>query len=403
MENPYSGSYQDGFGNRIHVLAAANPAHYYGKTTYHGSPLLHDRGAGYGIIRFNKSNRSTTFECWPRYAGPNGSQYPGWPVTIRQTENEGRDPVGYLPVIDTGEASDPVVRVIDESSQELVFGYRVHGNRFRPPVYAAGRTYRVEVIPTDEAAVQVTSGVVASAIPAHSIQQFEGAGRYAVRGRPFRLRWDCTSAASIVINQEVGNVTARTLHGIGHVDVTPQSDTTWTLTSTSPSGPVLQAQVSVRVFPAMADWRSASFSAMDLADPAKEATVWGDGADPDGDGLCNAAEYAAQTPPQSGARLDVLRSEISTVVVSTTTEQHPVHVLRELLSEAGYGYEAQRSEDLTDWKMIPWSDLREIHRESGAPGQTDRVTYEVVTSVAEETLVRKKSFHRVILKPVAAP
>lgn len=40
------------------------------------------------------------------------------------------------------------------------------------------------------------------------------------------------------------------------------------------------------------DWRAQHFSAADLADPAKEATVWGELANPDGDWASNLLEYA---------------------------------------------------------------------------------------------------------------
>ncbi len=39
-------------------------------------------------------------------------------------------------------------------------------------------------------------------------------------------------------------------------------------------------------------WRAGYFSAADLADPLKEPTVWGNAADPDGDGNRNWKEYA---------------------------------------------------------------------------------------------------------------
>ena len=41
----------------------------------------------------------------------------------------------------------------------------------------------------------------------------------------------------------------------------------------------------------LAYWRSLHFSASDRADPAKEASVWGDYADPDGDHVPNCGEY----------------------------------------------------------------------------------------------------------------
>jgi predicted outer membrane repeat protein len=41
----------------------------------------------------------------------------------------------------------------------------------------------------------------------------------------------------------------------------------------------------------LAYWRTLHFNAVDRADPAKEATVWGNPADPDGDGVPNSGEY----------------------------------------------------------------------------------------------------------------
>jgi hypothetical protein len=44
-------------------------------------------------------------------------------------------------------------------------------------------------------------------------------------------------------------------------------------------------------------WRAQFFSAADLADPTKESAVWGDGADPDGDGRDNLMEFALGLNP----------------------------------------------------------------------------------------------------------
>jgi hypothetical protein len=50
------------------------------------------------------------------------------------------------------------------------------------------------------------------------------------------------------------------------------------------------------------DWRREHFSAVDLADSAQETTLWGDAADPDGDGVSNLAEYAlGGTSPTNAA------------------------------------------------------------------------------------------------------
>ena len=78
---PYTGEYFDGFGNRIRVHAVANPV----KSGRHPANL-HDRMPGYGILRLDRDAGTTTVECWRRpqlgiEEAP--SQYPGWPVTIR--------------------------------------------------------------------------------------------------------------------------------------------------------------------------------------------------------------------------------------------------------------------------------------------------------------------------------
>src|SRR5690606_7984258 len=69
----WTGNYQDGLGNRIRMLAYANPADIRDER---------QRGDGFGIARFDKRKGTVTFECWPRFAdvdnGP-AAQYPGWP------------------------------------------------------------------------------------------------------------------------------------------------------------------------------------------------------------------------------------------------------------------------------------------------------------------------------------
>ncbi|OYV04891.1 MAG: hypothetical protein CFE26_14480, partial [Verrucomicrobiales bacterium VVV1] len=191
----------------------------------------------------------------------------------------------------------------------------------------------------------------------------------------------------------------RTLSGVGFIDTTPTANTTWTLTSTPASGPTLQSQVSVRVFPTKQEWRASFFSPSDLANPLKESTLWGDQTDPDGDGISNGAEYAAQTPPLSGTKSEVLRSDIAGLVVSSTTQSYPVHVLRELLPDAGYVYEAQSSENLSTWNVVPWSSLVEVSRQTGATGQTDLVTLRMPDSIAQSSGAAPKRFYRVVLKP----
>ena len=55
-----------------------------------------------------------------------------------------------------------------------------------------------------------------------------------------------------------------------------------------PWGPAIAVSVGAGIVP----WREEWFSAAELADPGLEASLWGDAADPDGDGLVNWLEYA---------------------------------------------------------------------------------------------------------------
>lgn len=69
---PWTGDYLDGFNNKISMMAYVNPE----------SP---SKGSGYGLIRFDKKAKKTTFECWPRYAdvtNEDAEQFEGWPITV---------------------------------------------------------------------------------------------------------------------------------------------------------------------------------------------------------------------------------------------------------------------------------------------------------------------------------
>ena len=74
---PWTGDFEDGLGNKITMIAYANPDDVKDER---------GRGDGYGIARFDFASDTITFECWPRFPrpGPDGTptQYPGWPVTV---------------------------------------------------------------------------------------------------------------------------------------------------------------------------------------------------------------------------------------------------------------------------------------------------------------------------------
>jgi hypothetical protein len=155
----HAGQYRDGFGNKVTMVAYANP-----DLSRRGYDKWRAQAAGYGVIRFNKRTREITMECWPRgcrvpgadAAGPVCEQYPGWPITIAQEENYGRQAVAYLPTLEISGAEDPVVQVIEEPGGEIVYTLRVNGTSYRPKVFEAG-SYTVRVGEGDR--TQVLRGV----------------------------------------------------------------------------------------------------------------------------------------------------------------------------------------------------------------------------------------------------
>jgi hypothetical protein len=77
---PFTGDYVDGLGNKITMHAYAN---------IENAGLLRD---GFGLVRFNKTEKSVTFESWDRFTDvtkKGAKQMPGWPRTIRQSGSRG--------------------------------------------------------------------------------------------------------------------------------------------------------------------------------------------------------------------------------------------------------------------------------------------------------------------------
>ncbi len=141
-QGPIYGEHLDTFGNHVTCIAVANPD----KRPANGDKLT-TRAAGFGIVRLNKENRKITMTCWPRnvnIAAADAKPYPGWPVTIDQTDNYGRKAVAHLPTLQITGAKDPVVKVIDQATGQWVYALRIQGDSFQPKVFKKG-VYTVEV------------------------------------------------------------------------------------------------------------------------------------------------------------------------------------------------------------------------------------------------------------------
>ena len=86
---PHSGDFTDAYGNRMRVLAVANPlvtraafrAARRGRNAELGDRAL--KREGYGVVRVDKAAGEFVLECWPWDAGEAGEQLPGWPYRLR--------------------------------------------------------------------------------------------------------------------------------------------------------------------------------------------------------------------------------------------------------------------------------------------------------------------------------
>lgn len=130
---PWTGDFNDGFGNKLSMMAYANP------------PDINDerqRADGYGIVRFDKKSRRITFECWPRFSDAKGAaqgQFPGWPITVSMENNDGRKVAGWLPELVFENEANPVVQVIEDVTGDILYTVRTMRSRFHPRVYSKGK------------------------------------------------------------------------------------------------------------------------------------------------------------------------------------------------------------------------------------------------------------------------
>ena len=124
------------------VHATANPV----KTGIEPQALF-DRNPGYGIVRLRRASRDIVSECWPRWVDPSkpgAAQYAGWPITVNQLDNFLRSAQLRLPVLRVAGGSEPLVQVIDEAIDDVLYTLRIPGSVFQPKVFRDG-SYTVKV------------------------------------------------------------------------------------------------------------------------------------------------------------------------------------------------------------------------------------------------------------------
>ncbi|MGH9661146.1 MAG: alkaline phosphatase D family protein, partial [Bryobacteraceae bacterium] len=124
-----TGEYRDGFGNRMTVHAVANP-----ELSGIEPRAVNDRVPGFGLVEFRLESREIALASNARH---DGRPYPGWPITIRQTDAGGGD--WKLDEVETPGIADPVVEVTEQATGEVVAVWRIRGSRVEPRVRRAGR------------------------------------------------------------------------------------------------------------------------------------------------------------------------------------------------------------------------------------------------------------------------
>jgi hypothetical protein len=87
-----TGEFLDGCGNKVYVFAVGNPEP---ASLKHRYELAHQKGSGFGLVTIDTKARTYQIDSF-RFLidatdGKASNQFPGWPVTIHQSENRGEN------------------------------------------------------------------------------------------------------------------------------------------------------------------------------------------------------------------------------------------------------------------------------------------------------------------------
>lgn len=138
---PNTGQYRDVFGNLNYVYAIGNPGNFDGIAERYRSQ--NEKSAGFGFVEFNKETRDIKLESWHFLSdisdSGHGNQYPGWPLTINQMDNYGRDARAWLPMLKIKGEPDPVIEIINQSTGSMEYIVRINGNEFLPKVFSVDK------------------------------------------------------------------------------------------------------------------------------------------------------------------------------------------------------------------------------------------------------------------------
>lgn len=152
-----TGDFIDHFGHPMAVLAVKNGSHDPRKPTMENTT---DKASGFGMVRFHKKDRTITCECWP-FDRIGAAQFPTWPITTTEREQYGRKTRALLPKLIIEGAESPVIEVMHEDNEELVYVLRASGPEFQPHVFAEG-SYSVRIREPEAGAMKEVKGLKAA-------------------------------------------------------------------------------------------------------------------------------------------------------------------------------------------------------------------------------------------------
>ncbi len=150
------GEHLDGFGNKITVMAVANPT----KVDF-GRKQIYERAPGYNMIRFDKVKREIEIVAWPRWVNPTdmgAKPFDGWPITISQLDNGYPKDGPALPALTDLPIDNAAIQLVDEESDEIVYTLRIRGKDFTPRVFKKGR-YTARIFDADMKLIETRKGL----------------------------------------------------------------------------------------------------------------------------------------------------------------------------------------------------------------------------------------------------
>ena len=152
-----TGDFIDHFGHPMSVLAVKNGAHQPPKETMEN---LREKTSGFGLVKFDKKQRTITCECWP-FDGIGGPQFDTWPVASTVRDQYGRKAAAMLPKLKFADTESAVVEVIDARTGELVYALRLNSAEWQPHTFAEG-DYNLRLLEPEAGAVRELTGLRAT-------------------------------------------------------------------------------------------------------------------------------------------------------------------------------------------------------------------------------------------------